>query len=141
MRFDHADAWRLGSLLVVQLFGLLASPISWTHHWVWVVPLMIWLIHGPWRQMPGARVLGWGWVVLTLIGVPNWESLVPGGSMSKSRVARRATRILETQCAREAAVFPSSVIVFLGDAFVVIHFGDSEPHGLIRRRLRRLGKG
>ncbi len=27
---------RLGSLLVVQLFGLLISPISWTHHWVWL---------------------------------------------------------------------------------------------------------
>lgn len=61
---------RLGSLLVVQLFGLLISPISWTHHWVWLVPLMIWLLHGPWSTRPGARVLGWGWLVLTLIGVP-----------------------------------------------------------------------
>ncbi|WP_328359762.1 mannosyltransferase [Mycobacterium sp. NBC_00419] len=64
------DRDRLGSLLVVQLFGLLISPISWTHHWVWLVPLMIWLIHGPWRDHPGARLLGWGWLVLTLIGVP-----------------------------------------------------------------------
>ncbi|WP_167098780.1 mannosyltransferase [Mycobacterium sp. DL592] len=64
------DRDRLGSLLVVQLFGLLISPISWTHHWVWLVPLMIWLIHGPWRLRPGARLLGWGWLVLTLIGVP-----------------------------------------------------------------------
>ena len=61
---------RLGSLLVVQLFGLLISPISWTHHWVWLLPLMIWLFHGPWRARPGARMLGWGWLVLTLIGVP-----------------------------------------------------------------------
>jgi alpha-1,2-mannosyltransferase len=61
---------RLGSIVVVQLFGLLASPISWTHHWVWLIPLMIWLIHGPWRQRTGARVLGWGWLALTLLGVP-----------------------------------------------------------------------
>jgi alpha-1,2-mannosyltransferase len=61
---------RLGSLLVVQLFGLLLSPISWTHHWVWLVPLMLWLLTGPWRDRPGARVLGWGWVALTLVGVP-----------------------------------------------------------------------
>jgi len=61
---------RLGSLLVVELFGLLVSPISWTHHWVWVVPLMIWLIDGPWRARPGALQLGWGWLALTLIGVP-----------------------------------------------------------------------
>jgi alpha-1,2-mannosyltransferase len=32
---------------------------------------MIWLIHGPWKQMPGARVLGWGWLGLMLIGGPN----------------------------------------------------------------------
>ncbi len=61
---------RLGSLLVVELFGLLISPISWTHHWVWLVPLMVWLFDGPWRARPGARVLGWGWLALTLIGVP-----------------------------------------------------------------------
>ncbi len=61
---------RLGSLLVVELFGLLISPISWTHHWVWLLPLMIWLINGPWRARPGAAVLGWGWLGLTLIGVP-----------------------------------------------------------------------
>ena len=61
---------RLGSLLVVQLFGLLISPISWTPHWIWLVPLMIWLLEGPWRTRPGARVLGWGWLALTLVGVP-----------------------------------------------------------------------
>ena len=70
-------AWRaldgsdqLGKLLVVELFGLLLSPISWTHHWVWLVPLMIWLIHGPPRQRPGARIVGWGWLALTIIGPP-----------------------------------------------------------------------
>ncbi|UVO14746.1 mannosyltransferase [Mycobacterium sp. SVM_VP21] len=60
----------LGSLLVVELFGLLASPISWTHHWVWLLPLMIWLFYGPCSDRRGARVLGWGWLALSLIGVP-----------------------------------------------------------------------
>jgi len=61
---------RLGAIVIVQLFGLLLSPISWTHHWVWLIPLMIWLLHGPLRERLGARVLGWGWLALTLIGVP-----------------------------------------------------------------------
>lgn len=65
---DGSD--RLGKLLVVELFGLLLSPISWTHHWVWLVPLMIWLMHGPLRERPAARILGWTWLVLTIVGVP-----------------------------------------------------------------------
>lgn len=64
------DRDRLGSLLVVQIVGLLISPISWTHHWIWVLPLMLWLIAGPWRTRPGARALGWGWLALTVVGVP-----------------------------------------------------------------------
>ncbi len=68
LALDASD--RLGKLLVVELFGLLLSPISWTHHWVWLVPLMIWLIYGPLRERRGARIVGWGWLVLTVIGVP-----------------------------------------------------------------------
>ncbi len=61
---------RLAAIVIVQLFGLLLSPISWTHHWVWVIPLMIWLLHGPLARRLGARVLGWGWLTLSLVGVP-----------------------------------------------------------------------
>jgi alpha-1,2-mannosyltransferase len=61
---------RLGGIIVVQLFGLLLSPISWSHHWVWLLPTMIWLIRGPLRERPGAKILGWGWLALTLIGPP-----------------------------------------------------------------------
>ena len=67
---DTDEPDRLGGIVVVQLFGLLLSPISWTHHWVWLVPTMIWLIHGPLRARRGAQILGWGWLVLTLIGPP-----------------------------------------------------------------------
>lgn len=61
---------RLGAILIVQLFGLLLSPISWTHHWVWLLPLILWLLYGALRDQPGARWLGWGWLVLILVGVP-----------------------------------------------------------------------
>jgi alpha-1,2-mannosyltransferase len=68
-------AWRaidsddkLGRLLVVMVFGLLVSPISWTHHWLWVLPLVMWLIHGPLRDR--TRFVGWAWIVLVLVGPP-----------------------------------------------------------------------
>ncbi|WP_063709956.1 mannosyltransferase [Nocardia transvalensis] len=65
---DSGD--RLGALLVVQLFGLMASPISWSHHWMWLLPVVLWLLYGPLRAAAGARVLAGYWLVTALIGVP-----------------------------------------------------------------------
>lgn len=64
----------LGSLLIVQLFGLTASPISWAHHWVWLVPLVIWLAVGPWCGERGAKALAWVWGMLLVIGIPTLTS-------------------------------------------------------------------
>ncbi|MFD4367935.1 mannosyltransferase [Rhodococcus sp. NPDC058521] len=61
---------RLGTLVLVQLLGLLLSPISWSHHWVWVVPMLIWLLHGPLRELRGTRMIAGYWIVTTLVGVP-----------------------------------------------------------------------
>ncbi|MFJ9367319.1 mannosyltransferase [Nocardia sp. NPDC101769] len=61
---------RLGTLIIVQLFGLMASPISWSHHWVCLVPLILWLLHGPLRQAAGARLMAAYWLFTTVIGVP-----------------------------------------------------------------------
>ena len=61
---------RLGTLVIVELLGLLVSPISWSHHWVWVIPMLIWLLHGPYGSMLGTRILAGYWLVTTLIGVP-----------------------------------------------------------------------
>lgn len=32
------------ALLVTAFFGLVVSPVSWSHHWVWVVPLIVYLL-------------------------------------------------------------------------------------------------
>ncbi|WP_084528672.1 mannosyltransferase [Nocardia crassostreae] len=61
---------RLGTLLIVQLFGLMASPISWSHHWIWLIPVMLWLLYGPLREAAGARLLAGYWLVTTAVGVP-----------------------------------------------------------------------
>ncbi|MFI9509186.1 mannosyltransferase [Nocardia sp. NPDC052566] len=61
---------RMGTLLMVQLFGLLVSPISWSHHWVWLLPMVLWLLYGPMRDARGAKIIAGYWLVTTLIGVP-----------------------------------------------------------------------
>lgn len=61
---------RLGTLIVVELFGLMVSPISWSHHWVWSVPMLIWLLHGPVRQWAGATIVAGYWLVNIMVGVP-----------------------------------------------------------------------
>lgn len=44
----------LAALLVMAFYALLASPVSWSHHWVWVAPALIVLVlwamrgHGGW---------------------------------------------------------------------------------------------
>jgi alpha-1,2-mannosyltransferase len=61
---------RLGTLILVQLFGLMVSPISWSHHFVWLLPTVLWLVYGPLRQAAVARIIAGFWLVTMLIGVP-----------------------------------------------------------------------
>lgn len=37
----HAAGEHLGAVTAVATLGLLISPISWTHHWVWFVPMLV----------------------------------------------------------------------------------------------------
>ncbi len=49
----------LAGIVICALTGLLVSPISWTHHWVWVVPGLTLLLAGTrpaTAATPGARL-------------------------------------------------------------------------------------
>ncbi|GGK47761.1 hypothetical protein GCM10011591_18840 [Nocardia camponoti] len=61
---------RIGTLILVQLFGLMVSPISWSHHWVWLIPTILWLLYGPLRGVAIARGFAAFWLITMLIGVP-----------------------------------------------------------------------
>jgi alpha-1,2-mannosyltransferase len=64
VRRCHRDGRPLAALLVTAFFGLLLSPVSWSHHYVWVVPLIV-LLLGRLGEHPGRRALaGLGAVVL-----------------------------------------------------------------------------
>jgi alpha-1,2-mannosyltransferase len=53
--FARARAW---SVLCVAITGVLVSPISWTHHWVWCVPLLVLLAAEASQERARARALG-----------------------------------------------------------------------------------
>ena len=42
-RRAQAAQAHVGALVCLALGALLASPVSWSHHWVWVVPAGMWL--------------------------------------------------------------------------------------------------
>jgi alpha-1,2-mannosyltransferase len=44
VRRFHRHGRAVAALMVSAFFGLFFSPVSWTHHYVWVVPLLIMLI-------------------------------------------------------------------------------------------------
>ena len=44
----------MAGFLCCAVTGLLVSPVSWTHHWVWAVPLLVWLTVAAWRRRSAA---------------------------------------------------------------------------------------
>ncbi|WP_328301528.1 glycosyltransferase 87 family protein [Streptomyces sp. NBC_00435] len=54
---------RLGVLLVVQLTGLMLLPISWSHHWVWCIPALMWLAAPTNRTHLAARLALAAWTL------------------------------------------------------------------------------
>ncbi|MGQ0840729.1 glycosyltransferase 87 family protein [Actinokineospora sp.] len=73
-RGDH-----LGAVLVTAVAGLLVCPVSWTHHWVWVVPLAAFLLG---RASTGPRVA----LAALAVAFAGWQfRLVPSGAKAELR--------------------------------------------------------
>jgi alpha-1,2-mannosyltransferase len=49
----------LAMIVTVQFLGLLVSPISWSHHWVWAVPALMWLIYRARHRLATATAIAW----------------------------------------------------------------------------------
>jgi alpha-1,2-mannosyltransferase len=54
----HAAGWAAHGWVCCALTGLLVSPISWDHHWVWIAPLLAVLADGVLRARAAIR---WAW--------------------------------------------------------------------------------
>ena len=52
---------RLAAVSICGLIGLLCSPVSWSHHWVWVIPLgvaLLQVVAPRWRVLAGLAWFG-----------------------------------------------------------------------------------
>lgn len=57
-------------VLVCAVTGLIISPVSWAHHYVWVLPVLAWLVLGPDRPRNGRW---WALAVAVLFwAAPIW---------------------------------------------------------------------
>jgi alpha-1,2-mannosyltransferase len=63
VRVLHRQGDPVGAVLVTAFAGVLVSPISWTHHWVWVAPLCaVLLARRRFGSAAALVVLCTGWV-------------------------------------------------------------------------------
>ncbi|WP_052441250.1 glycosyltransferase 87 family protein [Streptacidiphilus anmyonensis] len=46
---EHRRGNELLAIVVTAVVGLLASPISWSHHWVWILPVLVLGADRAWR--------------------------------------------------------------------------------------------
>jgi len=67
--------WRLTAVCACGLVGLLVSPISWSHHWIWSVPLVLGLALEV--RSRAARACAWALLTAVAIGahwyLPQWD--------------------------------------------------------------------
>lgn len=66
---------RVDAVLVNAMIMLLVSPVSWSHHWVWltlIIPVFAWRAHtllgAGWAS--GVILAGWTWLLMTT--PPKW---------------------------------------------------------------------
>jgi alpha-1,2-mannosyltransferase len=61
------------------LTGLVVSPVSWDHHWVWIAPLLAVLADLAVRARGGVRAAAWAAAGLVAVIFGAWPSLWRGG--------------------------------------------------------------
>ncbi|WJY63831.1 Polyprenol-phosphate-mannose-dependent alpha-(1-2)-phosphatidylinositol mannoside mannosyltransferase [Corynebacterium atrinae] len=100
MRVHRLPGGELGVVLLASLAALLCSPVSWSHHWTWLVPFAVLFAavglyrSGRWILMAGCiaaiGVIGPGWAplgnsyvamgcVLAVLAVTQPRAFVPRG--------------------------------------------------------------
>jgi alpha-1,2-mannosyltransferase len=77
-------------VLVCAATGLLVSPISWLHHYVWILPALVWLVVG--RDRPAKGVYWAAVAALPFMAVPP----TPAGEVNAIWYLRENAYVLST---------------------------------------------
>ncbi|MGH3724341.1 MAG: glycosyltransferase 87 family protein [Mycobacterium sp.] len=73
---SHREGNELLAVTVVGMVGCVVTPLAWTHHWVWTVPLMVLLVNQI-LTTRGAHRWWWGAATaVTALTVSMWWYLV-----------------------------------------------------------------
>jgi alpha-1,2-mannosyltransferase len=78
----HRRGHRLAGVTCCAVTGLLVSPFSWTHHWVWGVPLLVALATTAWRR----RSAGYGLAAAAAASVFSGRIPLPGAGHASGPV-------------------------------------------------------
>jgi alpha-1,2-mannosyltransferase len=62
----------MAGVVICALTGLLVSPVSWSHHWVWIAPALVLAVHGAMRASaaagsPWRSRAAWGGVLALVV--------------------------------------------------------------------------
>lgn len=87
------------ALIAIVIFGLIASPISWSHHWVWLLPgiVIAWVFHMRW----------WAWWALGATTIGQFHKWLPHGEWTPIQNLM-AIHYVILGCTFIAATFASS---------------------------------
>jgi alpha-1,2-mannosyltransferase len=83
----RASGSSVPALVACSIGGLLVSPISWTHHWIWCVPILVWTGYLSFRSWRGSRTLAWWLAGITVLATalfvigPMWIAPRPANSV------------------------------------------------------------
>jgi alpha-1,2-mannosyltransferase len=112
-------------LLAITVAGLSASavsPFTWSHHWVWLVPMIVYFVHR-------ALTNSWWWVaVATLLAVMgSWAHSLPHDPAPRIGLYLFAPRVVGWQPLENLYLMVYAVLLIVA--------------GLIASRLQRDGRG
>jgi len=110
----HRRGEELLAVCVCATGALLISPITWQHHWVWIVPTLIWLGQRAWRNR--SRLL---WVIAGIIAAEFFARPYIWGLAIDPVVDLR----LGTWQLLQSSTYAATALFFLGLAGLILWQG------------------